>query len=67
MEVPQALLEQLEVGGRLIAPVAVVPPAGVPGQTVTQQLLLIERRNRHRFHRTALEAVFFVPLKSGTI
>ncbi|MFS8975553.1 protein-L-isoaspartate(D-aspartate) O-methyltransferase [Cupriavidus necator] len=67
MEVPQALLEQLEVGGRLIAPVAVMPPAGVPGQTVTQQLLLIERRNRHRFHRTALEAVFFVPLKSGTI
>ncbi|WP_427310149.1 protein-L-isoaspartate(D-aspartate) O-methyltransferase [Cupriavidus sp. H39] len=67
MEVPEALLEQLAIGGRLIAPVAVVPPAGVPGQTVTQQLLLIERRNRHRFHRTALEAVFFVPLKSGTI
>ncbi|SOY45014.1 protein-L-isoaspartate(D-aspartate) O-methyltransferase [Cupriavidus taiwanensis] len=67
MEVPEALLEQLDIGGRLIAPVAVVPPAGVPGQTVTQQLLLIERRNRHRFHRTALEAVFFVPLKSGTI
>ncbi len=67
MEVPQALLEQLAVGGRLIAPVAVVPPAGGPGQTVTQQLLLIERLNRHRFHRTALEAVFFVPLKSGTI
>ncbi|GAB7547177.1 protein-L-isoaspartate(D-aspartate) O-methyltransferase [Cupriavidus sp. CuC1] len=67
MEVPQALLEQLAIGGRLIAPVAVAPPAGGPGQTVTQQLLLIERRNRHRFHRTALEAVFFVPLKSGTI
>ncbi|NSX15683.1 protein-L-isoaspartate(D-aspartate) O-methyltransferase [Cupriavidus taiwanensis] len=67
MEVPEALLEQLAIGGRLIAPVAVLPPAGVPGQTVTQQLLLIERRNRHRFHRTALEAVFFVPLKSGTI
>lgn len=67
MEVPQALLEQLAVGGRLIAPVAVVPPAGGPGQTVTQQLLLVERLNRHRFHRTALEAVFFVPLKSGTI
>ncbi|SOZ97988.1 Protein-L-isoaspartate O-methyltransferase [Cupriavidus taiwanensis] len=67
MEVPEALLEQLAIGGRLIAPVAVMPPAGVPGQTVTQLLLLIERRNRHRFHRTALEAVFFVPLKSGTI
>ncbi|GJG95751.1 protein-L-isoaspartate(D-aspartate) O-methyltransferase [Cupriavidus pauculus] len=66
MEVPQALLEQLAIGGRLIAPV-VTPGNGAPGQTVTQQLLLIERLNRHRFHRTALEAVFFVPLKSGTI
>uniref|UniRef100_UPI001E343660 protein-L-isoaspartate(D-aspartate) O-methyltransferase n=1 Tax=Cupriavidus gilardii TaxID=82541 RepID=UPI001E343660 len=69
MEVPEALLEQLEVGGRLIAPVAVAS-AGADGhkqgQAVTQQLLLIERRSRHRFHRTALEAVFFVPLKSGT-
>jgi protein-L-isoaspartate(D-aspartate) O-methyltransferase len=67
MDVPQALLEQLAIGGRLIAPVALMPPPGAPGQTVTQQLLLIERLNRHRFHRTALEAVFFVPLKSGTI
>ncbi|AZG14122.1 MULTISPECIES: protein-L-isoaspartate(D-aspartate) O-methyltransferase [Cupriavidus] len=66
MEVPQALLEQLAIGGRLIAPV-VTPGTGAAGQTVTQQLLLIERLNRHRFHRTALEAVFFVPLKSGTI
>jgi protein-L-isoaspartate(D-aspartate) O-methyltransferase len=65
MEVPQALLEQLAIGGRLIAPV--VAPVLARGQTVTQQLLLIERLNRHRFHRTALEAVFFVPLKSGTI
>ncbi|MCT9012101.1 protein-L-isoaspartate(D-aspartate) O-methyltransferase [Cupriavidus gilardii] len=69
MEVPEALLEQLEVGGRLIAPVAVAS-AGTDGhkqgQAVSQQLLLIERRSRHRFHRTALEAVFFVPLKSGT-
>ncbi|QET01256.1 MULTISPECIES: protein-L-isoaspartate(D-aspartate) O-methyltransferase [Cupriavidus] len=65
MEVPEALLEQLAIGGRLIAPVAV--PAGAGGQGGAQQLLLIERLNRHRFHRTALEAVFFVPLKSGTI
>jgi protein-L-isoaspartate(D-aspartate) O-methyltransferase len=65
MEVPEALLEQLAIGGKLIAPVAVAPSGG-PGQAATQQLLLIERRARHRFHRTALEAVFFVPLKSGT-
>lgn len=61
MEVPETLLEQLAIGGRLIAPVAVAP-----GQGMAQQLLLIERQGRHRFHRTALEAVFFVPLKSGT-
>ncbi|WP_423196854.1 MULTISPECIES: protein-L-isoaspartate(D-aspartate) O-methyltransferase [unclassified Cupriavidus] len=64
MEVPEALLEQLAIGGRLIAPVAV--PAGTGGGAA-QQLLLIERQGRHRFQRTALEAVFFVPLKSGTI
>lgn len=65
MEVPEALLEQLAIGGRLIAPVAVSAATG--GQGGAQQLLLIERQGRHRFHRTALEAVFFVPLKSGTI
>lgn len=66
MEVPETLLEQLAIGGRLIAPVAVAPQGGAPGQGMSQQLLLIERHGRHRFHRTALEAVFFVPLKSGT-
>lgn len=64
MEIPQALLEQLSVGGRLIAPVA----TGVEVEgSRRQQLLLIERRSRYQFHRTALEAVFFVPLKSGTV
>jgi protein-L-isoaspartate(D-aspartate) O-methyltransferase len=32
-----------------------------------QQLVLIERRGRFQFHSTALEGVFFVPLKSGTV
>lgn len=62
MEVPQALLDQLSVGGRLIAPVA-TDRSGGP----TQQLVLIERRSRFQFHSTALEGVFFVPLKSGTV
>lgn len=66
MEVPEALLDQLAIGGRLIAPVAVAPQGRAAGQGMSQQLLLIERSGRHRFHRTALEAVFFVPLKSGT-
>ncbi|WP_428851214.1 protein-L-isoaspartate(D-aspartate) O-methyltransferase [Imbroritus primus] len=68
MEIPQALLDQLSVGGRLIAPV-VAAGGGDSGRDggVRQQLLLIERRSRYQFHRTALEAVFFVPLKSGIV
>ncbi|WP_247422821.1 protein-L-isoaspartate(D-aspartate) O-methyltransferase [Ralstonia pseudosolanacearum] len=62
LEVPQALLDQLAIGGRLIAPVA-TDRAGGP----SQQLVLIERRGRFQFHSAALEGVFFVPLKSGTV
>ncbi|MGN6260502.1 MAG: protein-L-isoaspartate(D-aspartate) O-methyltransferase [Ralstonia sp.] len=62
LEVPQALLDQLTVGGRLIAPVATDRNSGP-----AQQLVLIERRGRFQFHSTALEGVFFVPLKSGTV
>lgn len=62
LEVPQALLDQLTVGGRLIAPVATERNSGP-----AQQLVLIERRSRFQFHSTALEGVFFVPLKSGTV
>nr|WP_311527504.1 protein-L-isoaspartate(D-aspartate) O-methyltransferase [uncultured Ralstonia sp.] len=62
LEVPQALLDQLTVGGRLIAPVATDRNRGP-----AQQLVLIERRSRFQFHSTALEGVFFVPLKSGTV
>ncbi|WP_439891484.1 protein-L-isoaspartate(D-aspartate) O-methyltransferase [Ralstonia sp. 25C] len=62
MEVPQALLDQLAIGGRLIAPVATERSGGP-----AQQLVLIERSSRFQFHSTALEGVFFVPLKSGTV
>ncbi|GCB03043.1 protein-L-isoaspartate(D-aspartate) O-methyltransferase [Ralstonia sp. SET104] len=62
LEVPQALLDQLAIGGRLIAPVATDRNSGP-----AQQLVLIERRSRFQFHSTALEGVFFVPLKSGTV
>ena len=65
MEVPQALLDQLAVGGRLIAPVAI--DRNSSGSGPAQQLVLIERRSRFQFHSTALEGVFFVPLKSGTV
>lgn len=57
IEVPQALLEQLAVGGRLIAPVG--------GRS--QVLQLIERTGRSTWNSSTLEACHFVPLRSGTV
>lgn len=54
--VPQAWLDQLAPGGRLVAPT--VTPAG------HQALVLVERGARGWTHQV-LEAVHFVPLKSG--
>ncbi|MCS6764399.1 MAG: protein-L-isoaspartate(D-aspartate) O-methyltransferase [Candidatus Protistobacter heckmanni] len=59
MAVPQALLDQLVPGGKLIAPVA--KPTG------QQTLQLIVKNRRGELESTELEAVFFVPLKSGTV
>ena len=53
-QVPQALLEQLAVGGRLVMPVG----------TTSQHLLLIER-TAQGYKETKLEAVRFVPLRLG--
>lgn len=57
MEVPQALLEQLAVGGRLIAPVG-------GNQQVLQ---LVERTTVSRWTTTVLEDCHFVPLCPGTM
>ena len=57
--IPDPLLDQLAIGGRLIAPVA--------RNETEQQLLLIERVSSQRYQRTVLDEVFFVPLQSGTI
>ena len=54
--VPQAWCEQLAVGGRLVAPMAV---AG------GQQMLLVIDRTPHGLKQNVLEPVHFVPLKSG--
>lgn len=54
--VPDAWLQQLAVGGRLVAPT--ITPAG-------HQALVVIRRTAHGFERQVLEAVHFVPLKSG--
>lgn len=52
--VPQALLDQLAVGGRMILPLG----------TAEQSLSLIER-GQHGLSETRLEAVRFVPLVAG--
>ena len=57
MEVPQALLEQLAVGGRLVAPVG----------NRNQVLQLICRTGHNAWTTETLEHCHFVPLKPGTL
>jgi len=54
--VPEAWLEQLALGGRLIAPT--ITPAG-------HQALVVILKTTAGYERQVLEAVHFVPLKSG--
>jgi protein-L-isoaspartate(D-aspartate) O-methyltransferase len=54
IEVPQALKEQLSIGGRLVIPV---------GKTLqSQQLIKVERINEFEFRQESLGDVRFVPL-----
>jgi protein-L-isoaspartate(D-aspartate) O-methyltransferase len=55
--VPQAWVDQLAVGGRLVAPVA--------GAGAGQQALVVIDKTANGLRQTVLEAVHFVPLKSG--
>jgi len=57
VEIPQALLQQLQIGGRLIMPV---------GQQGKQELVLISR-TESGYDREVLNHVSFVPLLGGTI
>lgn len=57
LEVPQALLNQLSIGGRLIAPVG----------GVNQVLNLIERVSEYEWRNTVMENCHFVPLRQGVI
>ncbi|KMZ13130.1 Protein-L-isoaspartate O-methyltransferase [Candidatus Burkholderia humilis] len=60
LDVPQALLDQLAVGGRLVAPVG--------SQAAQSQVLtLVERVSATQWRELQLDRVFFVPLKSGVI
>ena len=54
--IPQDLLDQLAVGGRLIIPVG----------TDEQVLYLVERVSQSEYRQTKLEPVKFVPLLGGT-
>jgi protein-L-isoaspartate(D-aspartate) O-methyltransferase len=54
--VPAAWCDQLAVGGRLVAPMV---------QSNGQQILLVIDKTPYGFNETVLEAVNFVPLKSG--
>ena len=56
MEVPQTLLEQLTIGGRLVAPVG----------TRHQVLQLVERVGDKEWTTATLEDCHFVPLRPGT-
>ena len=58
-ELPAAWLEQLAVGGRLIAPLR---QAGSD-----RQVLMVVDRTEQGYERNAFEAVHFVPLKSGLV
>ncbi|HEY4541506.1 MAG TPA: protein-L-isoaspartate(D-aspartate) O-methyltransferase [Noviherbaspirillum sp.] len=57
LEVPQALLDQMNVGGRLVAPVG----------AQQQVLQLIERVAQREWTRTTLEVCHFVPLRPGVV
>jgi len=54
--VPQAWIDQLAVGGRIVAPTVI--PGG-------QQALVVIDKTATGLQRATLEPVHFVPLKSG--
>ena len=57
LEVPQELLEQMSLGGRLVAPVG--------GRH--QMLQLVERTSKFEWAKTTLEECHFVPLRPGVV
>jgi len=60
--IPQAWIDQLAEGGRLVAPVAMASSArGAPAA----QALIVLDKTPQGIRQTVLEAVHFVPLKSG--
>ena len=62
-QAPQALLQQLAPGGRMILPLR---DGGAGSGGATQRLVLFER-GAHGYRETSLEAVRFVPLQNGKV
>lgn len=56
-EVPKALLEQLKVGGRLVAPI---------GDSQVQVMTVVERKGQDSYVTTHHGSFIFVPLLKGT-
>jgi protein-L-isoaspartate(D-aspartate) O-methyltransferase len=61
--IAQAWIDQLAVGGRIVAPV--VLPGGVHGDKQGAQALIVVDKTATGITHKVLEAVHFVPLKSG--
>jgi protein-L-isoaspartate(D-aspartate) O-methyltransferase len=61
--IPSAWLDQLAEGGRLVAPVS----AAANGQALADQVLMVVDKTPQGLRHTVLEAVHFVPLKSGFV
>jgi len=57
-EVPQSLLEQLAIGGRMVVPV---------GSRTGAQALKLITRNHNGFEEQTLESVKFVPMLDGAV
>jgi protein-L-isoaspartate(D-aspartate) O-methyltransferase len=53
-ELPQALVDQLKPGGKLVAPVGRAP--------LEQELLLVEKSNTGKIHKRSVLPVAFVPM-----
>lgn len=56
-QVPQALVDQLAAGGRLVAPV---------GSGWGQDLIILEKKADGSLHRTVVAPVIFVPMRTGS-
>lgn len=59
-DLPQAWLDQLAPGGRLVAPMEEAPGRG-------QVLTIVDRLTDGRLQHSRAGAVLFVPLKSGKV